>query len=72
MATQPATVEYLLGVSPRVGDTRLGLADSIVSGLPVRRLITLLTRSHPTTTASNFVSFPKRHLIGVKSQHRGG
>ena len=57
MATQPATVEYLLGVPARIGGTRLGLADSIVSGLPVSALDHLADGGrHPTTTASNSVS----------------
>src|SRR3546814_2067756 len=35
MASQPVTIETLLGVAPRKGDTRLWLSYSILEGLPV-------------------------------------
>jgi len=38
MASQPVTIETLLGVAPRKGDTRLGLSYSILEGLPVGAL----------------------------------
>src|SRR3546814_15943028 len=38
MASQPVTIETLLGVAPRKGDTRLGLSYSILEGLPVGEL----------------------------------
>lgn len=62
MATQPATVEYLLGVPPRVGDTRLGLADSIVSGLPVSALDHLADAVAPDDTRFKFRLIPKATL----------
>jgi len=62
MATQPATVEYLLGVSPRFGDTRLGLANLIVSGLPVSAVDHLADAVAPDDTRFKFHLIPKATL----------
>src|SRR3546814_12146172 len=62
MATQLATVEHLLGVPPRIGDTRLGLADSIESGLPVSALDHLADEFAPNDLRFKFRLIPKATL----------
>src|SRR3546814_20221353 len=62
MATQLATVEHLLGVPPRIGDTRLGLADSIESGLPVSALDHLADEVAPNDLRFKFRLIPKATL----------
>src|SRR3546814_12546507 len=62
MATQLATVEHLLGVPPRIGDTRLGLADSIESGLPVSALDHLAEAVAPNDLRFKFRLIPKAKL----------
>ena len=62
MATQLATVEHLLGMPPRIGDTRLGLADSITSGLPVTALDHLADEVAPNDTRFKFRVIPKATL----------
>ena len=62
MATQLATVEHLLGVPPRIGDTRLGLADSITSGLPVTALDHLADEVAPNDNRFKFRVIPKATL----------
>lgn len=62
MATQLAAVEHLLGVPPRIGDTRLGLADSILSGLPVSALDHLADEVAPDDTRFKFRLISKATL----------
>lgn len=62
MATQLATVEHLLGVPPRLGDARLGLANSIQSGLPVSALDHLADEVAPNDLRFKFRLIPKATL----------
>lgn len=62
MATQPATVEQLLGVSTRVGNSRLGLANSIIDGLPVTALDRLAGAVAPDDARFKFRLVPKATL----------
>ena len=63
MATQaPATVETLLGVKANVGNTRLGLANSIISGLPVSALDRLAGEVAPDDSRFKFRLIPKATL----------
>ena len=63
MATQAAaTVETLLGVNTNAGNTRLGLADSIISGLPVSALERLADEVAPDDARFKFRLIPKATL----------
>ena len=63
MATQAAaTVETLLGVKTNVGNTRLGLANSIISGLPVSALDRLADEVAPDDARFKFWLIPKATL----------
>ncbi len=63
MATQAAaTVETLLGVNANVGNTRLGLANSILSGLPVSALDRLADAVAPDDARFKFRLIPKATL----------
>jgi uncharacterized protein (DUF2384 family) len=70
MASQTAaTVETLLGVNANAGNTRLSLANSIMSGLPVSAL-DRLGQSHLMMPASSSGSFRRPRLNGGGSQRR--
>ena len=63
MATQAAaTVETLLGVNANIGNTRLGLANSILSGLPVSALDRLAGAVAPDDARFKFRLIPKATL----------
>lgn len=62
MATQAATIEALLGVKANAGNTRLGLANSIISGLPVSALDRLADVVAPDDTRFKFRLIPKATL----------
>ena len=62
MATRPITVEYLLGVPPCIGNTRLSLANSIASGLPVSAVDHLADAVAPDDTRFKFHLIPKATL----------
>ena len=63
MATQAAaTVETLLGVNTNAGNTRLGLADSIISGLPVSALERLADEVAPDDARFKIRLIPKATL----------
>lgn len=62
MITHPATVETLLGVKPLRTGSRLGLANSIESGLPVSALDTLATLVAPGDAQFKFRLVPKATL----------
>ena len=63
MASQAAaTVETLLGVKANVGNTRLGLANSIQSGLPVSALDRLAGAVAPDDARFKFRLIPKATL----------
>jgi putative toxin-antitoxin system antitoxin component (TIGR02293 family) len=57
-----ATVESLLGVKANLGDTRLGLANSIQSGLPVSALDRLAGAVAPDDARFKFRLIPKATL----------
>lgn len=61
MASQPATVETLLGVSAR-GSSCLGLANSIIDGLPVSALDRLAGAVAPDDARFKFRLVPKATL----------
>ncbi len=63
MATHSAaTVETLLGVNANIGNTRLGLANSILSGLPVSALDRLAGAVAPDDARFKFRLIPKATL----------
>ena len=63
MATHAAaTVETLLGVNANIGNTRLGLANSILSGLPVSALDRLAGAVAPDDARFKFRLIPKATL----------
>lgn len=63
MASQAvANVETLLGVNANMGNTRLGLANSIISGLPVSALDRLAKAVAPDDTHFKFRLIPKATL----------
>ena len=62
MATQAETIEALLGVKANAGNTRLGLANSIISGLPVSALDRLADVVAPDDTRFKFRLIPKATL----------
>ena len=62
MATQPATIEALLGVASHRGDTRLGLAYSIRDGLPVSALDHLADAVAPDDSRFKFRLISKATL----------
>jgi putative toxin-antitoxin system antitoxin component (TIGR02293 family) len=62
MAPQFATVEALLGVSPGRQTSRLALADSIESGLPVAALDRLADAVAPDDARFKFRLIPKATL----------
>ena len=63
MASQAAvTVKTLLGVNANADDTRLGLADSIMTGLPVITLDRLAGAVAPDDASFKFRLIPKATL----------
>ena len=62
MAGQATTIEGLLGVKPTEGNTRLGLAYSILSGLPVSALDRLADAVAPDDARFKFRLIPKATL----------
>ena len=59
MASQLASVENLLGVRPHGGENRLGLARSILDGLPVSTIERLATVVAPDDRAFKWRLIPK-------------
>jgi putative toxin-antitoxin system antitoxin component (TIGR02293 family) len=70
MASQAATVENLLGVSARVGNSRLGLANSIIDGLPVSAIDRLAGEVAPDDARFKFRLVPKATLERRKKSTR--
>ena len=62
MATQAASIETLLGVPPGRSHSRLALADSIESGLPVAALDRLARMVAPDDARFKFRLIPKATL----------
>ena len=67
MASQAAaTVATLLGMNTKSGNARLGLANAIMSGLPVSALDQLASVVAPGDARSNFRLIPKAALARRK------
>lgn len=62
MATQPASIETLLGVAPVRSASRLALASSIEAGLPVAALDRLADAVAPDDSRFKFRLIPKATL----------
>jgi putative toxin-antitoxin system antitoxin component (TIGR02293 family) len=70
MATRATTIEALLGMRPSAMDSRLGLAQKILAGLPVSAVGTLADSVAPEDSGFKYRLVPRATLERRKKSNR--